>query len=26
VNDAGDPVVPGPNGSTVSYLAEYPVP
>ena len=25
VNDAGDPVVPGPNGSTVSYLAEYPV-
>jgi hypothetical protein len=24
VNDVGDPVVPGPNGSTVSYLPEYP--
>ncbi len=26
VNDVGDPVVPSPNGSTVSYLLEYPTP
>ena len=26
VNDVGDPLVPGPNGSTVSYLPDYPTP
>ena len=26
VNDVGAPVVPSPNGSTMSYLAEYPMP
>jgi len=26
VNDVGAPATPGPNGSNVSYLAEYPIP